>query len=677
MPVIDENEVQVSPFAGIASLTKEQRNDYYYAMYLEMDVLENLLRGLRFDRKYDFASLPRDYHMMSLYRVDETKKFLNHLLDSKDSDVSTQNYEQARKDAYRFYLSLNEIVTELVYQEGELQKLMQLRNVMNDASGVEGKEEKYRLAKELYEKEERRYKAKFLPAQAMAVRLEDIHLPELEVELASIRAAKTCCERLYKQLPGALIDKPLSGSKNTPLADVKKSIADNLAQIDAMGLSGAFQKRKDAMKPKEVEALAALTAKKAVLKAQADADKLAPGKWYVRVKGKGASDSLKTTLDSLNNATDQARTGNSREYRKMVDEAKKLRNLLEGKDEKGVLLQNVTVAMLKAQAEAVKNAANDYLREKRGQTRIIPSRMRTRRMNGANALVVQVSRLEENFTDDWMASQITAGFNDKYKAEKVAVGVPLVQAHRDYDKKNVRAVQEAIRNEVMSDMGMKDPGADPLEEIISTNLNIGEEQNKNNIQYNLSRTGKEGKTIDRITGELQANRNSVMEQQMKDGAKKMNVSETTYQELMKQAQSDKAQRPSQLDGYRKKKTDEYMGEFTHLLERCGSRTSEYADMTNLLNSDDEAEVRDGFMMLMDMANRAQTRGVRRDVFIRSAVQASRYFCEEGRGDVDDISMMAGKLKLIPDNLKDEASIDALMGKWRTTIQAEKKAVRQM
>ena len=176
MPVIGEDGKQVSPFAGIASLSEAQRKDYYYSMLLEMDVLENTLRGVRYDRRYTSDSRPSAYRFIALLKTDETKNFLRKLINSEHADAGTENaeYTKMRKDAYSYFLCVHEAAAELDYQEKQLRKLIMLRNVMNDAAGVKGKEEKYEIARQMYEQEESNYKSKYLPKQEKAKRLEHI-----------------------------------------------------------------------------------------------------------------------------------------------------------------------------------------------------------------------------------------------------------------------------------------------------------------------------------------------------------------------------------------------------------------------------------------------------------------------------------------------------------------------
>ena len=670
MPVIGEDGKQVSPFAGIASLSEAQRKDYYYSMLLEMDVLENTLRGVRYDRRYTSDSRPSAYRFIALLKTDETKNFLRKLINSERADAGTENaeYTKMRKDAYSYFLCVHEAAAELDYQEKQLRKLIMLRNVMNDAAGVKGKEEKYEIARQMYEQEESNYKSKYLPKQEKAKRLEHIHLPELEVELASILAAKKSCGVLLDQMPGALIDRGFSDKAgDIPLADVKDRISRNLERVNEMGLSGAAAERSESIQPRIDALKISLDAKLGNLQRQAAANKNASGNWYVRTKGPADSSSIKDTLGRLYNAEDARRAGNTRWYTTMVSEGQKLRNLLEGKNDKGAPLQNVTVEMLKSQARAAKAAAQKYLDEKAGQIRLFPSPMRTRRLNEARELLRKARELEESFTNAKLGTMIDQSLKSETDSAKLSTAKSAEEIQWSYDTRKVPMVQAKIRDEVASAMGINGPAEDPLDEII----NISAERNRNDIMNNLSRSGKEGKSIDQITYELESNRRSVTHKQMEAGAKNTGVNMITYQEMMKhELDRNRIKNPAALDKLRKKETDEYIAEFKQTLSRCGISVGDYAEMTENVSSRKEADVRKGLQQLAGMAERAQAHGVSRDAFIRGAVKSSEFFWEQDLNEVSDINRVAGMIRLSSADLVSERTIDAAMGRWKAAVKEQ-------
>ncbi len=678
MPVIGEDGKPVSPFAGIASLSEAQRKDYYYAMLLEMDVLENTLRGVRFDRKYGSDSLPSEYRFVAFNKTDETRNFLRTLINPEQADAGAGDakYTQMRKDAYRYYVCLRNAMTELDFQERQVRELITLRDNMNAVAGVKGKEEEYETARALFEKKESIYKSKFLPNQEKAKRLEHIHLPELEVELANVLAARKSCGILVDQMPGALIDQGLSDTNvNVPLADVKDRISRNMKRIEDMGLSGAAQARTQDIGPRMEALQLSLNVKLGKLQQQAAANKQAPGKWYTQVKGPAASGNVKATLDRLYNGDDAKREGNTEWYKSMVTMGKNLRNLLEGKDDKGNRLKtDVTVGMLKSQARLAKAAAQKYLDEKGKQIRPFPSAMRTRRLNEARELLRKARELEESFTKDKLGGMIERDLKSSCDREKLSTARSKDEIQWSYDTKMVPVVQAKIRDEVVSEMGMDDRNLSSIDEVI----NISEERNRNDIMLNLSRSGKEGKSIDQITGELEMNRRTVTNRQLKDGAKKAGVSETSYQEIMKrELDINRIERPSDLDELRRKKTDQYVAEFKQMLSRCGISTGRYSEMTENVSSRKEADVRKGLRQLSEMAAKAEEKGIKRETFIHSAVKSSEFFWEQDLNDVCDINRIAGAIKLSSADLVSEKAIDAAMNRWKAAQKEQKQVQKQI
>ena len=677
MPVIGEDGNPVSAFAAIASISEADRKDYYYAMLLQMEAFENSMRGLRYDRRYGTSSRPSAYRFLTFLKMDETKSFLNKLIDSDRADAGAENaeYVKMRKEAYSYHLSLREAASELNYQENQVRKLISLKKIMDDASGVKGKEEKYKVAKQMYEEEERSYKSRYLPKQEDAKRLEHIHLPELEVELASVLAAKKHCNNLIDQMPGALIDRSLSDKAgDVPLQDVKDRIARNMQRVGEMGLKGAAAERNARLKPMLDALHRVQDGKIAELTAQAAEHKNAPGNWYVREKGPVAAGDIKTTLDNLYNQSDARRTSNTRWYTGMVTEGKKLKNLLEGKDEHGVPVRNVTAEMLKEQARAAKAAAQRYLDEKADQFRPFPSPMRTRRLNEARALLEKARRLEEGFTNAKLGTLIDMDLQEKCGAERLVTAKAANKARQNDDEKKVAKVQGKIREGIVAEIS-GNAADDPL---LDEPLNINAERNRNDILNNLSKTGKEGKSIDQITEELVADRITVTRQQMKDGAKKAGVNVTSYQEMMdRELERNRIQNPADLDEKRSKKTNQYIEEFRQTLRRCGISLNDYADMTENVSSRHEEDVREGLKQLSEMAETAQAHGVSREAFIRDAVSSSKFFWEEDINDVHNIAKTAGMIKLSTADLENEETIEAAMGRWNAQVKKQQPAQNHM
>ena len=645
MPVLGEDNKPVSAFSALTSLPAETQKDYYHYLLVEMDQLDNALGRMRYEHDMPVESYPFAYTATPIINAQDTRDFAQTLASSEYEGDSAERhfFEQIKAD--RYYNSLKAFTDALDLQEQKLRDLMEKRDVMNDTSPED--EEDYKKAVKTYQDAEAAYKKNYLPDQTKALRMEHIHLPELEVELANLTALKRSAARVLECLPGALtangLGDPENPDKDIPIADVRNRIQQNVNEMHRLEMDGFGAKHKASV-PAQIDVIRkAHEANKISLQASQDIAKQQPENWYLNRKGEEKQKDLENILDRLYTPTDKARKDNSTKYKKMVEEAEKLQKLLETK--RGKDLGTAENGELRSQITEARRAAEEYRQAKSKQFRPFPTDLRTRRLEESEKLLNMLDQMEKEL--DKVGPEIDAETKTKANRLEWECRDKIDAVQREFRK----PVVSKLQTEMAKNIEDKFFAAEDPDDVI----NISAEQNRRIAVSGIKKTGPKGRTRMEINSDLAAGAANELNAQLEEGAKKQNVTVLDYKKMIRKSKPESY--PVDFDNKRKVTTEKLVKDFRKFLKKSGVSEDRYAQMTQNFASRDPEEVRQGLRELNALGDLAAQKepdaAKKKDVktqFIEKAIRNSTYMFEYDINDCADMVKQASKMKLVPSAL---------------------------